>query len=132
MLSTATPSWPAQSDPLKPVSVFGIPGRRGGVVATRGSAPNIGRGRAKPTVRVGGPDYGATNSARGRPHDKRVAIGRSSGLDSAVRCIALQRLGALDLSVTFGLCSNFASYCIRALLHANEPNWRVLGSIVVQ
>ncbi|NNN16155.1 MAG: hypothetical protein HKL82_09910 [Acidimicrobiaceae bacterium] len=27
---------------------------------------------------------------------------------------------------------NFQNYLIRALLYAGKPNWRVLGSIVVQ
>ena len=27
---------------------------------------------------------------------------------------------------------NFADYCIRVLLYAGKPNWRVLGSIVVR
>lgn len=55
-------------------------------------------------------------------HLARVSNGPTEALNNLIKRI--KRIG-------FGF-RNFANYRIRALLYAGKPNWRVLGSIVVQ
>lgn len=55
-------------------------------------------------------------------HIARVSNGPTEALNNLIKRI--KRVG-------FGF-RNFANYRIRALLYAGRPNWRVLGSIVVQ
>ena len=55
-------------------------------------------------------------------HLARVSNGPTESLNNLIKRI--KRIG-------FGF-RNFENYRIRALLYAGKPNWRVLGSIVVQ
>ena len=55
-------------------------------------------------------------------HLARVSNGPTESLNNLIKRI--KRIG-------FGF-RNFKNYRIRALLYAGKPNWRVLGSIVVQ
>ena len=55
-------------------------------------------------------------------HLARISNGPTEALNSLIKRI--KRIG-------FGF-RNFHNYRIRALLYAGKPNWRVLGSIVVQ
>jgi len=55
-------------------------------------------------------------------HLARVSNGPTEALNNLIKRI--KRIG-------FGF-RNFDNYRIRALLYAGKPNWRVLGSIVVQ
>ena len=55
-------------------------------------------------------------------HLARISNGPTEALNNLIKRI--KRIG-------FGF-RNFANYRIRALLYAGKPNWRVLGSIVVQ
>ena len=55
-------------------------------------------------------------------HMARVSNGPTESLNNLIKRI--KRIG-------FGF-RNFKNYRIRALLYAGKPNWRVLGSIVVQ
>jgi transposase len=55
-------------------------------------------------------------------HIARVSNGPTESLNNLIKRI--KRIG-------FGF-RNFRNYRIRALLYAGKPNWRVLGSIVVQ
>ena len=55
-------------------------------------------------------------------HLAKVTNGPTEGLNNLIKRI--KRIG-------FGF-RNFENYRIRALLYAGKPNWRVLGSIVVE
>ncbi|MDP9092101.1 MAG: transposase, partial [Actinomycetota bacterium] len=55
-------------------------------------------------------------------HLARVSNGPTEALNNLIKRI--KRIG-------YGF-RNFNNYRIRALLYAGKPNWRVLGSIVVQ
>lgn len=55
-------------------------------------------------------------------HLARMSNGPTEALNDLIKRI--KRIG-------FGF-RNFDNYRIRALLYAGKPNWRVLGSIVVQ
>ena len=55
-------------------------------------------------------------------HIARVNNGPTEALNNLIKRI--KRIG-------FGF-RNFGNYRVRALLYAGKPNWRVLGSIVVQ
>jgi transposase len=55
-------------------------------------------------------------------HTARVSNGPTEALNNLIKRI--KRIG-------FGF-RNFNNYRIRALLDAGKPNWRVLGSIIVQ
>ncbi len=55
-------------------------------------------------------------------HIARISNGPSEAFNNLIKRI--KRIG-------FGF-RNFRNYRIRALLYAGKPNWRVLGSIVVQ
>jgi transposase len=55
-------------------------------------------------------------------HQARISNGPTEALNNLIKRI--KRIG-------FGF-RNFDNYRIRALLYAGKPNWRVLGSIVVQ
>jgi transposase len=55
-------------------------------------------------------------------HIARVSNGPTEALNNLIKRI--KRIG-------YGF-TNFENYRIRALLYAGKPNWRVLGSIVVQ
>jgi transposase len=55
-------------------------------------------------------------------HIARVSNGPTESLNNLIKRV--KRIG-------FGF-RNFRNYRIRALLYAGKPNWRVLGSIVVQ
>ena len=55
-------------------------------------------------------------------HLARVSNGPTESLNNLIKRI--KRIG-------FGF-RNFTNYRIRALLYAGKPNWRVLGSIVVE
>ena len=58
-------------------------------------------------------------------HLARVSNGPTEALNNLIKRIKrIKRIG-------FGF-RNFENYRIRALLYAGKPNWRVLGSIVVQ
>ncbi len=55
-------------------------------------------------------------------HLARISNGPTEALNNLIKRI--KRIG-------FGF-RNFDNYRIRALLYAGKPNWRILGSIIVQ